>query len=75
MAEAVNKVLNQNSRVVATSPVSGSQVGKRHFYFFWRGFTSPNGASRPKFSASAYNRVKRGSNHWYIGGTGGGQRN
>ncbi len=75
MAEAVSKVLNQNSRIAAASPASGSQAGKRQFSFFWRGFTSPNGASRPKFSTSAYNRAKRGRNHPCRGGTGGRQRN
>ncbi len=75
MVEAVSKILTQNFKIAAVSSVSGNQAGKRQFSFFWRGFKSSNGASRPKFSASAFSRAKRERNHLYRGGPGGGRRN
>ena len=69
LASSIHSTVTEKVQISAARPVTGPGTGKRASYF-WRGFVSPVGSARPRFSAGAYNASKRGRPHPYRGGRG-----
>jgi hypothetical protein len=66
-AEIVNKFIDE--RITASSSVSGKSSQKE---FFWRGFVSTVGSSRPSNIASFHSNRKTGGGKWRGSGSGSG---
>jgi hypothetical protein len=68
LAAAIHATINTRRSVsAARSNVAGTEAAGKKQQYFWRGFVSPTGSSRPKFTATSYNNSKRGRMHPYRG--------
>ncbi len=68
LAAAIHATINTRRCVsAALSNVAGTNAAGKKQQFFWRGFVSPTGSTRPKFTATSYNSSKRGRMHPYRG--------
>ncbi len=67
LAAAIHATIHSRENVVAPCSVTGAGPIRKRQQFFWRGFVSPNGSTRPRFTATSYNRAKRGRMHPYRG--------
>jgi hypothetical protein len=56
LANAIHNTVTSKDKIAAVDSRAGN--GRRGT-FFWRGFISPNGSTRPKFSAAGYSANKR----------------
>jgi hypothetical protein len=56
LATAIHNTITSKDKLAAVDSLAGN--GRRGT-FFWRGFISPNGSARPKFSAAGYSVNKR----------------
>jgi hypothetical protein len=73
LAMAIHNTIVTRTKISADKTVSGLNTDRKSS-FFWRGFVSPNGSTRPRFSATGYKSAKRGRLHPYRGGGGRGRR-
>jgi hypothetical protein len=58
LAHVINSTISEKERLTAGNVHAG--ITGRRGAFFWRGFTSPVGSTRPRFTATNYNNNKRG---------------
>jgi hypothetical protein len=56
LAIAIHNSIMSKDKLAAVDSRAGN---RRRGTFFWRGFISPNGSARPKFSAAGYSANKR----------------
>jgi hypothetical protein len=56
LANAIHNTVTSKDKIAAVDSRAGN--GRRGT-FFWRGFISPNGSARPKFSSAGYSANKR----------------
>jgi hypothetical protein len=66
LAHAIDSVIGSKEKITAGNTSAGT-TGRRGS-FFWRGFTSPVGSTRPRFTATNYNTNKQGRLHPNGGG-------
>jgi hypothetical protein len=67
LAAAIHATIHSRENVSASCNVAGTGPIRNRQHFFWWGFVSPNGSTRPRFSATSYNNSKRGRMHPYCG--------
>ncbi len=58
LAHAIDSVIGSREKITVGNTSAGA-TGRRGS-FFWRGFTSPVGSTRPRFTATNYNANKQG---------------
>jgi hypothetical protein len=58
LANAIDAIICTKEKISAGYDNVGTAV--RRGTFIWRGFTSPVGSARPRFSATSCNAIKRG---------------
>jgi hypothetical protein len=67
LAGSIHGTIHSRESVSASCNVAGTGPTRSRQTFFWRGFVSPNGSTRPRHSATSYNNSKRGRMHPYRG--------
>ncbi len=67
LAGSIHTTIHSRESVSASRNVAGTGPIRSRQNFFWRGFVSPNGSTRPRHSATSYNNSKRGRMHPYRG--------
>jgi hypothetical protein len=65
LANTIDGIIGTKERISAGKNNTGN-TGNRGT-FFWRGFTSPAGSARQRFSTTSYNANKRGRQHPHSG--------
>jgi hypothetical protein len=56
LANAIHNTVTSKDKIAAVNSRAGN---RRRGTFFWRGFISPNGSTRPKFSSAGFSANKR----------------